>query len=235
MSRQLDEVLKLAVMAVGGQGGGVLTNWIETLARAHGYVCQATSVAGVAQRTGATIYYIEMAPAGDQTPVFSLAPAAGDVDVVVAAEMMEAGRAVIRGFVTPDRTTLIASTHRALSVSEKTVPGDGIASSAEVRAAVELAAQQLVMFDLEKTAIDNGSVISASLFGALAATGRLPFPREAFEDAIRAGGKGVEPSLRASTRQFPRHADENTRSVASADPAAVPFPDLCGGTLRCAS
>jgi indolepyruvate ferredoxin oxidoreductase beta subunit len=54
--------------------------------------------------------------------VFSLLPAAGDVDILVAAEMMEAGRAIMRGFVTPDRTTLIASSHRALAVSEKTCP-----------------------------------------------------------------------------------------------------------------
>lgn len=194
---QLDVILKLAVMAVGGQGGGVLTNWIESLARARGFACQATSVAGVAQRTGATIYYIEMAATGETAPVFSLAPASGDVDVVIAAEMMEAGRAIMRGFVTPDRTTLIASTHRALAVSEKSAPGDGIAASDEVRAAAELAAQHLVMFDLEHTAVTNGSVISASLFGALAGTGRLPFPRADFEDAIRAGGKGVKASLRA--------------------------------------
>lgn len=97
----------------------MLTNWIETLARAQGYACQATSVTGVAQRTGATIYYVEMAPAGDLPPVFSLAPSAGDVDVMITAEMMEAGRAIQRGFVTPDRTTLIASTHRALAVSKK--------------------------------------------------------------------------------------------------------------------
>lgn len=194
---QLDVILKLAVMAVGGQGGGVLTTWIESLARAQGFACQATSVAGVAQRTGATIYYIEMAPAGVANPVFSLAPAAGDVDIVVAAEMMEAGRAIMRGFVTPDRTTLIASTHRALAVSEKSVPGDGVAASQEVRAAAEIAAQRLVMFDLEQIAVAQGSVISASLFGALAATGRLPFDRAAFEAAIRAGGKAVNASLRA--------------------------------------
>ena len=114
-----DGILKLAVMAVGGQGGGVLAGWIEALARAQGWSCQTTSVAGVAQRTGATIYYIEMAPGTDRAPVFSLAPAAGDVDVLVAAELMEAGRAILRGFVTPDRTMLIASTHRALAVSEK--------------------------------------------------------------------------------------------------------------------
>ena len=200
-SRDLDPslggIIKLAVMAVGGQGGGVLGSWIEDLARSNGYVTQATSVAGVAQRTGSTIYYIEMAPKGERQPVFSLMPAAGDVDVLVAAEMMEAGRAIMRGFVTPDRTTLIASTHRALAVSEKVVPGDGIASSDEVRAAIEIAAQRSVLFDMDRVAIDNGSVISASLFGALAGSGALPFQREAFAAAIRASGKGVDASLRA--------------------------------------
>lgn len=229
----LDGILKLAVIAVGGQGGGVLTGWIEALARAQGYACQATSVAGVAQRTGATIYYIEMAPAGAAMPVFSLAPAAGDVDIVIAAELMEAGRAVMRGFVTPDRTTLVASTHRALSVSEKIVPGDGIASSDEVRAGVEIAARQLVMFDLERAATDNGSVISASLFGALAGTGRMPFERAAFEDAIRAAGKGVEPSLRAFGAAYEiargnEPADSATGAVTDAkqpEPTGVTGPE----------
>jgi indolepyruvate ferredoxin oxidoreductase beta subunit len=192
-----DSILKIAIMAVGGQGGGVLAGWIDRLARQQGYACQATSVAGVAQRTGATIYYIEMAPAGDAVPVFSLAPTAGDVDILIAAEMMEAGRAVMRGFVTPDKTTLIASTHRALAVSEKMVPGDGIAPAVEVRAVTELAARMLIMFDMESIALENGSVISSSLFGALAGSGCLPFGRAAFEDAIRAGGKSVDASLRA--------------------------------------
>ena len=193
----LDQIIKLAIMAVGGQGGGVLTNWIEDCAHRNGYVVQATSVAGVAQRTGATIYYMEMAPAQERAPVFSLLPAAGDVDILVAAEMMEAGRAIMRGFVTPDRTTLIASSHRALAVSEKTVPGDGIASSEEVIAAAEIAARRFIAFDMEKMAVDAGSMISASLFGALAGSGTLPFERDSFEAAIKASGRGVEASLRA--------------------------------------
>ncbi len=194
---KLGGIIKLALLAVGGQGGGVLTGWIEDLARANGYAAQATSVAGVAQRTGATVYYVEMAPAGAGTPIFSLMPAAGDVDIMITAEMMEAGRSILRGFVTPDRTVLITSTHRALAVSEKMVPGDGIASSAEVMAAAEVAARRLIAADFDALAIKAGSVISASLFGALAGSEALPFPREAFEAAIRAGGKGVEPSLRA--------------------------------------
>ena len=190
-------IIKLAVLAVGGQGGGVLTGWIEALARANGYTCQATSVAGVAQRTGATVYYVEMAPVGPNTPVFSLMPAGGDVDIMITAEMMEAGRSIIRGFVTPDRTTLITSTHRALAVSEKMAPGDGIADSAEVMAAAEIAARRFIAADFDALAVAQGSVISASLFGALAGAEVLPFDRAAFEAAIRSGGKGAEASLRA--------------------------------------
>jgi len=212
-------IIKLAILAVGGQGGGVLTAWIEDLARANGYYAQATSVAGVAQRTGATVYYVEMAPATGLPPVFSLAPGAGDVDVMITAEMMEAGRSILRGFVTPDRTTLITSTHRALAVSEKMTPGDGIASSEEVMAAAQIAARHLIAADFDAMAIKNGSVISASLFGALAGSGALPFPREAYEAAIRASGKGVEGSLRAFAAAFDAAGTVGT-------PAAAPVKRL---------
>lgn len=217
---KLDGIIKLAIMAVGGQGGGVLTSWIEALARGQGYACQSTSVAGVAQRTGATIYYVEMAPVGAAMPVFSLAPAGGDVDVLIAAELMEAGRAIMRGFVTPDKTTLIASKHRTLAVSEKMTPGDGIAKPDEVLAAAEIAAERFVCFDMEKMAVANGSVISATLFGALAGSGRLPFDRAAFEDAIRQGGKGVEASLRAFAAAFERCNSPGSETEAVDKPKA---------------
>ena len=46
-----------------------------------------------------------MLPAKDgHAPIFSLMPTPGDVDVVMAAELMEAGRSVLRGLVTPDKT-----------------------------------------------------------------------------------------------------------------------------------
>ncbi len=193
----LDQIIKLAVMAVGGQGGGVLANWIEDCARSNGYVVQATSVAGVAQRTGATIYYIEMAPDLEREPVFSLSPAAGDVDILVAAELMEAGRAIIRGFVTPNLTTLIASSHRALAISEKMVPGDGIADADEVISAAQIAARRFIHFDMEEMATRSGTMISASLLGALAGSQALPFSREQFEAAVQATGGGVAPNLAA--------------------------------------
>lgn len=194
---QGERIITLAALAVGGQGGGVLTNWIIDVAEANGYHAQATSVAGVAQRTGATVYYVEMCRDTGRTPVFALSPSEGDVDIMIASELMEAGRAVMRGFVTPGRTTLIASTHRIAAVSEKIAPGDGRADGAKVLEAMGIAADHVVAFDMETLATKAGSVISASLFGALAGSGALPFPRESYEDIIRKSGKGVEASLRA--------------------------------------
>jgi len=195
--------ITVAILAMGGQGGGVLADWIVDMAERQGWVAQSTSVPGVAQRTGATIYYVEMLPARDgREPVLSLMPTPGDVDVVLAAELMEAGRSMLRGLVTPDRTTLIASTHRALAVSEKERPGDGVADPNTVLEAHQIAAKRAILFDMQALAERNGSVISATLFGALAGAAVLPFSRAAFEAAIAAGGKGVEPSLRAFAAAF---------------------------------
>ena len=192
-----DGVIKLAIMAVGGQGGGVLANWVAALADKGGYAAQMTSVAGVAQRTGATIYYIEMAPRTERAPIFALAPAGGDVDILIASELMEAGRAVMRGFVTPDRTTLIASTHRILAISEKEIPGDGRGDGGGVLERVKAAALKAECFDMEALATAEGSFISASLFGGLARSGALPFNRSLFEEVIGGSAKGAERSLAA--------------------------------------
>ncbi|MEM7428038.1 MAG: indolepyruvate oxidoreductase subunit beta family protein [Pseudomonadota bacterium] len=194
---RLEQVIKLAVLAVGGQGGGVLTSWIVDLAERNGFAVQATSVAGVAQRTGATIYYVEMLANAERQPVFSLAPTPGDVDILIAAELMEAGRAIMRGFVTPDRTALIASAHRAYATAEKIVPGDALADRDAVREAMDASARTVVAFDMQQYAVRYGTVISASLFGALAASGTLPFPQKAFEEIIETSGRGAQASMRA--------------------------------------
>ncbi|MAY86441.1 MAG: indolepyruvate oxidoreductase subunit B [Pseudooceanicola sp.] len=226
---RVDQIIKLAVLAVGGQGGGVLSGWIVSVAEANGYVAQSTSVAGVAQRTGATIYYIEMMPEGEKPPVFALAPAEGDVDILIAAEMMEAGRAIMRGFVTPDQTTLIASTHRNLATVEKVVPGSGITDSNQVRKAAAAAAREFIAFDMEAMALKAGSVISASLFGALAGSGTLPFPVETYRDTIRASGRGVEKSLAAFDLAY---AAAQARETDAAPAPRASAPDHVNGPAR---
>ncbi len=200
--QQIDQILKVAIFAVGGQGGGVLSNWIIDLAERSDYDVQATSVAGVAQRTGATIYYLEMLPNSGRRPVFSLAPVEHDVDVLIAAELMEAGRAATRGFIAPGRTKIITSTHRQFATVEKVVPGNGISGSGELMAALQDNADELIAFDMQKIADEEGTVISAALFGAIAGSGALPFETESYRDAIRASRRGVEKSLAAFERAY---------------------------------
>ncbi len=197
--------ISIAIVAMGGQGGGVLTDWIVRLAEGQGWVAQATSVPGVAQRTGATLYYLECMPPQDgRKPILSLMPTPGDVDVVMAAEFMEAGRSILRGLVTPDKTTLIASDHRAFAISEKTAPGEGIADSSAVAQAIGVVAKREIVFDMNALSVQHGSMISAALFGALAASGALPFDTESFRALLRRESKGKNSSLAAFEAAFSR-------------------------------
>jgi indolepyruvate ferredoxin oxidoreductase beta subunit len=213
--------ISIAILAIGGEGGGVLADWIVGLAEQNSYLAQATSVPGVAQRTGATIYYVELFPtaaakAAGRAPVLALMPVPGDVDLVIASELMEAARAVERGLVTADRTTLIASTHRVYAMSERTALADGRADSAALLEACRTAARRLIAFDMEALAEATNSVVSAVLFGALARCAALPFPRSAFEATIRKAGVGVAASLAAFSAGF--EAVDTPVAVATSGP-----------------
>jgi indolepyruvate ferredoxin oxidoreductase beta subunit len=191
----------LLIAALGGEGGGVLTDWIVSAAEARGFPVQSTSIPGVAQRTGATTYYIEMFPAplsqlGGKRPVLALSPGVGDVDVVVASELLEAGRAISNGFVTADRTLLISSVSRVYLTTEKMQMGDGRYDSERLAKAVAQNAKEHLLFDMEAAAKAAGAIVNSVMLGAIAASGRLPIPAEAFEAAIKADGKAVESNLR---------------------------------------
>ncbi len=221
--------IKIAIVAMGGEGGGVLADWIVDLAEHNGHLAQTTSVPGVAQRTGTTLYYVELYPRAQAqvdggVPVLALMPLPGDVDVVLASELMEAGRAIQRGLVSADRTMLIASTHRVYSITEKSAMGDGRVDSAALLAHAAQAAKRFVGFDMAAAAVDGGSVIGAVLFGALAGTGVLPFDRAAFEATIDRGGVGVAASRQAFAAAFERaRAGAPTPlAVEPATPAAAP-------------
>ena len=197
--------ITIAIFAMGGEGGGVLADWIIDLAEHSGYIVQLTSVPGVAQRTGATNYYLEIfrRPVnGGREPVMALIPMPGDIDVVIASELMEAGRAIQRGLVTPDRTTLIASTNRVFSMTERIAMADGRVDETALFEGCRSAAKSFYAFDMAALAEASGSVISAVLFGALAGARALPFERTAFEAAIRRGGVGIQASLAAFTAGF---------------------------------
>ena len=263
----------VVIAALGGEGGGVLSNWLVDAASVDGRRVQATSVPGVAQRTGATTYYLEIGPrhggdgggnggygpppdsdgghipdspeaaagaladpsvdapvqgagsdshpgshsgSGSGGSVMALLPTPGNVDLLVASELLEAGRAAQNGMITPDRTTVIASTHRMFAIAEKSAMGDGRFNDERVRRAVRELSRRHVLTDLGKVAERAGTVLSSVLLGAVAGSEALPIPRDRLRSAIERAGIAVEANLRgfdAGCRLF----DEAT--------AAGPDPD----------
>lgn len=219
--------IKLSIHALGGQGGGVLADWLVSLASANGYLVQSTSVPGVAQRTGATVYYLELVPESFTNAVLALMPVPGDVDIVVAAELMEAGRSVLRGLVSADRTTLIASTHRVYAIGEKSAMADGRGDSAKLLGRVRERARRCIAVDMQALAEREGAVISSVLFGAIAGAAVLPFSRDRFEAAIRAGGVAIAANLRGFAAGFAAvTAPEEQPATADAGP---PMPTTAAG------
>ncbi len=202
-------VTRVLIAALGGEGGGVLAEWLVQCAQQAGLVAQATSVPGVAQRTGSTSYYIEWA--GEGAPVFALSPMPGRVDVVVASEWLETARMMERGFVTPELTTLIASTSRVFTTHEKMHGADGRFDPERIRTLALTLAKHAVLMDMEALTIQHQTVVSAVMFGAMAGAGALPWSDEVSEAVIRASGKGVKASLAAFAA---------AKAQASAKPAA---------------
>jgi indolepyruvate ferredoxin oxidoreductase beta subunit len=240
MADTRERPLSIAILAVGGQGGGVLTNWLVDVAECNGYLAQSTFVAGVAQRTGSTVYCVEMFPkkraeAIGRDPVFTPYPVPGDVDLVVAGEMAETGRAIQKGFVTPNITTLIASSHRIYSVLEKDALGDGIYDQEPVAQVAARASQKFVCFDMAAAAEETGSAISSVLLGAIAGAGALPFERKAFEDAIRDSGRAVEANLKGFVAGFEGGENRKRNAGSCQEPGAArrtPGTRLPGSEIR---
>ena len=230
-----DQPITILVGALGGEGGGTLAQWLVEAAVAAGYPAQATSIPGVAQRTGATTYYVEVFPRktaelGARRPVLSLLPVPGGIDVAVASELLEAARIVGSGMVSPERTLLVASTSRTLTTMEKIAPGDGRVDSARLLAVARDYSARLCAFDMDAAAREAGTVVSAVMLGAVAGAGALPIARDVFEAVVRAGGRGAEASLAGFARGWDAvradavAAAQATPAPPAADPRYTAFP-----------
>jgi indolepyruvate ferredoxin oxidoreductase, beta subunit len=219
--------IAILIGALGGQGGGVLAEWLVETATRAGYIAQGTSIPGVAQRTGATTYYVEIhpVPAADldgKRPVLGLYPLPGCVDLVIASELVEALRIVQNGMVSPEHTMLVTSTSRALTTIEKMSQGDGRLDSERLLGVARRMSRRLVAFDMDEAAKQAGTVVSAVMFGAIAASGVLPVAREQFESVIRNSGVGVDASLRGFARALVAMnvRDSTAPSTTTASPAS---------------
>ncbi|MGF6348474.1 indolepyruvate ferredoxin oxidoreductase beta subunit [Variovorax sp. W2I14] len=244
MSRAMEtnRPLTLLVCALGGEGGGVLTEWLVDIARHAGYAAQSTSIPGVAQRTGATTYYIEVFPVplaqlGGRRPVFSLSPVPGALDAIVSSELLETARQIGNGMSAPLRTLVISSSARIFTTAERMEPGDGRADAQRLVDVVKAFSREHHVFDMNAIARDTGTVVSAVMLGAIAGSGLFPFPREAYEHVVRGGDTSAPEKLNkmaaASLRGFaaafdavsaPRTQAAFVNSVMAGDTADAPPP-----------
>ncbi len=230
--------IAILLCALGGEGGGVLAEWLVETAIACGHSVQSTSIPGVAQRTGATTYYVELFPRpdtelGGRRPVFSLNPVPGAIDLLVSSELLETVRQIGNGMATPERTHVLSSRSRTLTTAEKMRLGDGRASTEALLQIVRSHSREAQVIDMTAVAQQAGTVISAVLFGAIVGSGRLPLPRAACEATIRRSGKGVEASLRGfalacervQALRGERAAVDEALAAVSSSPVAVPASD----------
>ncbi|MSP52227.1 MAG: indolepyruvate oxidoreductase subunit beta family protein [Alphaproteobacteria bacterium] len=222
------------ICTMGGQGGGgvesmaslggrLITRWIVEAAHTAGFPVQSTLTPGTAQRTGLSYFYVEIYPIktselGGRAPVFRLAPRPGDVDLLIAFELVEAGRALAAGYGTPDRTILIGSTHRFYTIAEKAAATDGRFDSNLILAAAPKETKQSILFDMAAIVRVHGGSISAVSLGAATALAEFPIPGGEVERAIRQSGDDVAANLAAYA------AGRNAVSTA-ADPAAETKPE----------
>lgn len=191
----------ILICALGGEGGGVLSEWLMAVARAGGFAAQATSVPGVAQRTGATSYYLELlalprAQLQGRRPVFGLNPVPGQLDALVSSELLETVRQVGAGMTRADRTHIITAGDRTLTTVERMAPGDGRVDSALLVDLARTHSRSCQVLDMQALARQSGTVVSAVMLGAIAASGLLPMPRILYEQVLAASGTSAAASLR---------------------------------------
>ena len=153
-------------------------------------------------------------------------PLPGDVDVVLASELMEAGRAVQRGLVTPrphdaDRVDAPRLLDRREDRARRRPRRQRRAARRTPRRRRSASSASTWPRSAERT----GSVISAVLFGALAGTGVLPFSRGAVRGDDRARRRRRRRSLKAFDAGFAARGGD--AAPASAAQASVPTAPSC--------
>ncbi len=196
------DLIKILIPAVGGQGGGVLTEWLVQAFFFEGFDAQGISLPGLSQRGGSTVYYLEAYPKADseeKSIIFAQFPVPGEVDIILAQEFLELGRALELGYGS-DKTTIVTSTHRIYSTLEKMPIGSGIYSDENLRKLALAFSSNVIELDALKLSKANGMdelAVNAILLGALSTSGAIPIEKKSFIRSIETVGVAVSASLKA--------------------------------------
>lgn len=198
-----NNILKILIPAVGGQGGGVLTEWLVNALLNSDYEVQSISLPGLAQRGGSAVYYIEAYKYnlhnGTTPIIFSQYPIPGDVDIILCQEFLELGRILEQGYGSK-KTTIISSTHRVYSTLEKLPVSSGIYSEEKLHIIANEFSSEFIGLNALGLAKHNKMddlAVNAILLGALCASHSIPLGIEDLKSSIDKVGIAVKNNLRA--------------------------------------
>jgi indolepyruvate ferredoxin oxidoreductase beta subunit len=227
----MTQPISILLCALGGEGGGVLADWLVDVARHAGYPAQATSIPGVAQRTGATTYYLEIYPLPHsqlqgRLPVLGLNPLPGRLDALVSSELLETARQIGNGLASNDRTLVISASSRALTTAEKMTMGDGRRPEGPLLDVIASHSLRHHVMDMTRLCQESGTLVSAVMLGAMAGSGLLPFTREHYEAVLAGPSKAAQASLRgfASAFDLVKRQREQAQYVEQVMKPAAPAP-----------
>lgn len=202
--------LKIYLVGVGGQGTLTAAWLLGSTALSSGIEAVVSEVHGMAQRGG--VVETSVLLGGFSGPIIGV----GAADVLLAFEPLEALRALPKA--SPD-SWIITNTHQIKPITVALRLGeypDIEGSLAELEGRVA----HLIRLEATALAKEAGSLIATNMvmLGALAATGLLPFPPEALEEAI----EGFHPRLAAVNLKAYRLG----REAAASGLAKAATPDL---------
>ena len=203
----MTQPISILLCALGGEGGGVLADWLVDVARHAGHPAQATSIPGVAQRTGATTYYLEVYPLPHsqlhgRLPVLGLNPLPGRLDALISSELLETARQIGNGLASADRTLVISASSRALTTAEKMTMGDGRRPEGPLLDVVAAHSLRHHVMDMASLCQQSGTMVSAVMLGAIAGSGLLPFARAHYEAVLAGPGQAAQASVRGFALAF---------------------------------
>lgn len=201
---------RILIGTVGGQGGGVLSDWLVHGLLNAGWRATSIGLLGLSQRAGTVTYYCEAIPGQGKMPIPSVFAVPGDVDILIGQELLELGRLVFGGFASPT-CSIIGNSARYLTTMEKMPAEGGIYDSSIIaRAVAELAPGRHNVVDAQRLVLEAGLpalTSNALLLGAAIASPAFDLPREPFHEAIRESEVNVKASIAAFDIGYNRMKD----------------------------
>ncbi|MGE0630340.1 MAG: indolepyruvate ferredoxin oxidoreductase family protein [Hyphomicrobiaceae bacterium] len=219
--RTLDAPLSIVVAGVGGTGVVTVAALIAMAAHLEGKGCATLDMAGLAQKGGAVISHLRLAP--DQADITAVRVPLGGADLILGCDVVVTASRKVMALMHPARTRIVVNTHRQFPGEfsrnpDMEFPGSRLETTLR-KAVAKDAISTLNSNRLAERELGNAVLGNVVLLGYAVQAGLLPLSVEAVEKAIELNGASVQKNLEAFA--FGRRiANEDTLGSRREEPGA---------------